>query len=233
MTILGVSGISSSFMEEKMVGNAVSREKAFQAAEATLRHAELWLAAAGNKDTILQNICGRDGNPNDSCNRSYDDDGNSVKADGDDLGDSCGNGYCTPREQDFSYNKDANHSCASANYIPERWQSCPTGSAAAGNNLNLFTTAGFYQEYPVGRLDPDEVAQMPRYIIEFLGYRVPDGEIGDCDQDGSNDGVNDTPAESAYWPFCTNDIAYFRITALGYGGTVNTRVMLQTTVLVD
>ena len=77
----------------------------------------------------------------------------------------------------------------------------------------------------------DNVKQEPRYIIEFIGYRIPDGALSACDTD--SDGFNDNPPESAFWPFCTNDPSYFRVTALGYGGTVNTRVMLQSTVVVD
>jgi Tfp pilus assembly protein PilX len=230
MTILGLSGISSSFMEEKMVGNSISRERAFQASEAALRSAELFLAAAGNKDIVIAEVCGRVGNDSDPCDRAYDDSGNQIKTVGDDRGDTCPNGYCTPSEQDAAYDADAAHDCNDAAYIPERWQSCPTGTAAAGSNLSLFTTAGSYQIYP----NPNQlgnIAQEPRYIIEFIGYRIPDGELSACDTD--SDGFNDNPTDSAYWPFCTNDTAYFRITAMGYGGSVQTRVMLQSTVLVD
>ncbi len=229
MTILGVSGMSSSFMEEKMVGNSLSREKAFQAAEGTLRYAENWLAESGNKDTVLQEICASATNPNDTCNAAYDASQNDAKIVDDDLGDACANGYCTPREQDWNYDKTATHDCSDAAYIPERWESCASGTAAVGNNLNLFSSVGLHQEYPtsiVGTL------QVPRFIIEFLGYRVPDDTTGACDLVGS-DGVNDTPPESAHWPFCDDDPAYFRVTALGYGGTANTRVMLQSTVVVN
>lgn len=230
MTILGLSGISSSFMEEKMVGNSISRERAFQAAEAALRSAELFLADSNNKDTVLAKICRTAGNSADPCNRAYDDSGNKIKTAGDDLGDTCPEGYCTPSQQDVAYDADAANDCSDANYIPERWKNCPTGSAAAANNLYLFTTDGSYTVYPeAGKLG--NVAQEPRYIIEFIGYRIPDGELSACDTD--SDGFNDSPPDSIYWPFCTSDTAYFRITALGFGGTVHTRVMLQSTVLVD
>ncbi len=230
MTILGVSGMSSSFMEEKMVGNSLSREKAFQAAEGALRYAENWLAESGNKDTILQDICGTAVDTNDPCNAAYDASQNDAKNSGDDLGDACTDGYCTPREQDWNYDKSAPHDCSDAAYIPERWESCPSGTAAAGNNLNLFVDGSVnYKEYDT---EIDGTFQKPRLIIEFLGYRIPDNAVGACDLVGS-DGVNDTPPESAHWPFCDDDPAYFRVTALGYGGTANTRVMLQSTVVVN
>lgn len=45
MTILGVTSMSSSIMEERMSGNNVDRQLAFQAAEAALRNAEAYVLA--------------------------------------------------------------------------------------------------------------------------------------------------------------------------------------------
>ena len=230
MTLLGMSAISSAFMEEKMVGNAIDRERAFQAAEATLRLAERNLDASTNKEDSIYLICGTDSLETDSCNRAYDASGNKIKFYGEDLGDECGSGFCTPREQDAGFKKSAALSCSDSDYLPERWQTCPSGTAAAGNSLNVFTTAGKYQEYTFSQ-QLEGLSQPPRYIIEFLGYRVPEGEISNCDS--NSDGVNDTPASSAFWPFCITDLAYFRVTALAYGGSKNTKVMLQSTVLID
>ncbi len=230
MTVLGIAGISASFMEEKMVGNSISRENAFQAAEAALRAGERYLAVSTNKATIIEAICGTAADAEDDCNRAFTSNGTDNKDDGDDLGDDCTNGFCTPREQDWEYDNNAANDCSDANYIPERWESCPTGSAAAGNNMNLFNNAGFYQTYPTaGQLG--SISQEPRYIIEFLGFRIPEGELSACDTD--SDGFNDTPPDSAFWPFCENDLAHFRVTAMGYGGTRNTKVMLQSTLVVD
>ncbi|GMR08135.1 MAG: hypothetical protein BMS9Abin26_1140 [Gammaproteobacteria bacterium] len=230
MTIISLSSMTSSFMQEKMVGNAVSREIAFQAAEAALRAGERYLASGSNKDNTLNAICNKVVGDGDPCDRAYDSTGTKIKSVGDDLGDVCNNGFCTPREQDASYDKNASYSCGDANYVPERWQTCASGTAASGNNLNVFTTAGKYQVYPnTGQLQ--QVAQEPRFVIEFLGFRTPSGDISPCDT--NSDGTNDTPASSAVWPFCTSDPAYFRVTAMGYGGTVNTRVMLQSTVVVN
>jgi type IV pilus assembly protein PilX len=43
LTILGVSGMKSSIVEEKMAGNVRDKQLAFQAAEATLREAEKYI----------------------------------------------------------------------------------------------------------------------------------------------------------------------------------------------
>ena len=43
LTILGVSGMKSSVLEEKMAGNVRDKQLAFQAAEATLREAEKYI----------------------------------------------------------------------------------------------------------------------------------------------------------------------------------------------
>ena len=43
LTILGVSGMKSSVLEEKMAGNMRDSQLAFQAAEATLREAEQYI----------------------------------------------------------------------------------------------------------------------------------------------------------------------------------------------
>jgi len=230
MTLLGMGAISSAFMEEKMVGNSIDRERAFQAAEATLRLAERHLSTSTNKKNSIALVCGTEISQTDPCNRSYDESGNKIKYFGDDLGDECAAGYCTPREQDVSFDMDAALDCSDGNYIPERWQTCPSDTLGAAHNMNLFITAGKYQEYPFSE-QLEGLSQAPRYIIEFLGYRTPEGEVSNCDS--NNDGINDTPATSAFWPFCITDMAYFRVTALAYGGSVNTNVMLQSTVLID
>lgn len=48
LTMLGVTALSTSSLEEKMAGNSKDRGVAFQAAESALLHAEYWLLAQGN-----------------------------------------------------------------------------------------------------------------------------------------------------------------------------------------
>jgi type IV pilus assembly protein PilX len=45
MTLIGVTAVSTTTLEEKMAGNARQRQLAFQAAESALREAEAWLTA--------------------------------------------------------------------------------------------------------------------------------------------------------------------------------------------
>lgn len=46
MTVIGVAAVQTTALEEKMAGNARSRDLAFQAAEAALRAGEAWLRTA-------------------------------------------------------------------------------------------------------------------------------------------------------------------------------------------
>ena len=55
LTLMGVSGMGSTALEEKMANNMRDRNVAFQAAEATLRHAELFVEN-GNASSIATNI---------------------------------------------------------------------------------------------------------------------------------------------------------------------------------
>ncbi len=43
MTIMGIAGMESSIIEDRMSGNMVDRNRAFQAAESALRNGEAWL----------------------------------------------------------------------------------------------------------------------------------------------------------------------------------------------
>jgi Tfp pilus assembly protein PilX len=238
LTILGVNAMNSSLMEEKMAGNAVDRDLALQAAEAALRAGERDVEA--NKNTIVNAIC-VGGTPN--C--WYDPGtGTSKPTVGDNPGDNCSNGYCTPREHDPNYDGSAAKNCATAAHVPQRWESCAAGTAAAGNSLNVWTDAsGKYQEYT--DISITGIAKTPRYIVEYLGHRPNAGDFSICDTDNSNPDPNyfdpahnDEPLnggdiESATWPYCTSDPTLFRVTAMGFGVNPNTRIVLQSTYLVQ
>lgn len=49
MTLIGVAGLQSSNMQERMAGNLRDRNLAFQAAEAALRGGEAWVTVLGNQ----------------------------------------------------------------------------------------------------------------------------------------------------------------------------------------
>jgi type IV pilus assembly protein PilX len=57
LTVLGVSGMKSSMLEEKMAGNVRDKQLAFQAAEATLREAEKYI----NEQIVSVNAFDDDG----------------------------------------------------------------------------------------------------------------------------------------------------------------------------
>ena len=117
--------------------------------------------------------------------------------------DLCTGGYCTSRGYYISSSQSAINAAKNAtqcgnNYTPERWI-----TGCGGNSLEVWTTTGLSMEYSGTAIS--EVIQKPRYIIEYLS---------DVDCSGSPQGA----------PY---DCQLFRITALGYGGTETSPVMLQ------
>lgn len=69
-----------------------------------------------------------------------------------------------------------------------------------------------------------DVAQSPRYVIERIQQAAPvAGASGGCiEMDATNCSAVSTTAQT-----------FFRVTSLGYGGTVASQVMLQTTIRVN
>ena len=201
MTILGVTSMSSSIMEEKMAGNSRDRAIAFQAAESALRAAEREIENSNDIHTVIFYSGG------------VSDGDTAVNNDGD----TCTGGYCTPAIRDENVDDSAGN-CSDGNYIPERWENCDAGTAAVGNNLDVWNTATRYRTYTGSITGVGQASQAPRYIIEFMGYIDP--------LDGS--GTTCSPAVTDY-PGCTSDPKLFRITARGYGGTTAAQVMLQST----
>lgn len=117
--------------------------------------------------------------------------------------DTCTGGYCTSRGYYINRNQQARNKAVQAgycttDYTPERWE-----TGCAGTSLEVWTTNGRSIEY-TGTAIPG-VAETARYIIEFLD---------DVDCSGS-------PIGAPY------DCQLFRVTALGYGGTPTSPVMLQ------
>ena len=119
--------------------------------------------------------------------------------------DACTGGYCTSRGSYISRNQSAINTArnavlcdSSSNYVPERWE-----SGCGGTSLEVWTTAGLSIAYTGTSIS--EAFQDPRYIIEYLS---------DVDCSGS-------PIGPPY------DCQLFRVTALGYGGTETSPVMLQ------
>lgn len=68
-----------------------------------------------------------------------------------------------------------------------------------------------------------KVSQPAKYIIEHMGYTCPKGDEK-CFED-----VGPPPRPNA----ASGDPAIYRVTAIGYGKSKNTKVMLQSTYLLD
>lgn len=64
MTLIGLTGIASSTLEEKMAGNTRDQALAFQAAEAALRDGEAYYQNSINTDSEFDNADGRYKEPN-------------------------------------------------------------------------------------------------------------------------------------------------------------------------
>ncbi|MDY6799245.1 MAG: PilX N-terminal domain-containing pilus assembly protein [Pseudomonadota bacterium] len=146
MTIISVSSMSSSTLEERMAANLKDREVAFQAAEAALRHGESLVEAGISTGSF-----------------------NTA----------CSGGYCQ-------------HNLQAATTYPIYWEDSTVWSDSA---KHITFDAGTSSDAKI--------------IIEYMGTQI---------QDFSN-------------PDPSTDPPIYRVTALGYGQTVNSRVMLQSTYL--
>lgn len=140
MTVLGISGISNSVLEERMSGNYNQSYSAFQSAEFALRVAENWVSTNGpaNIDTWFRNggVTGLYSNMS----------GNSQ----DEICQNVANCAFDPRN--------LNHWCNAG--VPP---ACPLqkGFATLGNN-DLGTGV-------LPAVDPGMVDQQPRFVIEYVG----------------------------------------------------------------
>lgn len=127
--------------------------------------------------------------------------------------DTCTGGLCTRREDDATYDNTA--APGDAGWVDPRW--------ALDGALNVWADgSGRYREYGVVFA---ETYQKPRYIIEFVGYHPVDPAVpitaNPPEWYGSPQFGGD-PGWQAEWS------ELYRITALGFGGSPNARVMVQT-----
>ncbi len=213
MTILAISSMSDTVIQERMAGNNIDKQKAFQAAEAALRDAERFIRNTSIKidEVVFDNAV----SPETPLDYNVNNDG-----------DSCPNGLCTPNIHTLGYSGSSNNDgCTDATFLPDRWYSCPTGTAANGNNQNVWdNNSGKFRTYSIA--NTLGVAQEPRYIIEFLGYTHPAGASPTNLCGKANDILWPTNANSV--DICNKQQLY-RITAIGYGASVSTQVVLQST----
>lgn len=211
LTVVGVSSLANTVLEERMAGNMRDRQIAFQAAEAALRGGEREIA---NKADIHEIVF---------YNNGVDDSNRAANNDGD----VCMNGYCIPKERDENYVATATVICngATRDAITDRWEL----TDGCSGNLDVWNSSSKHHSYQLtDKIKTDASLSLPdpKYIIEFVAYSPAPNALSNCDADG--DGVNDS-APTREWPYCPSDPQLYRITALGFGGNGNTRVMLQET----
>jgi type IV pilus assembly protein PilX len=147
ITMIGVSSLGTTSLEEAMTKNENNRHMAFQAAEAALREGERYILAEVTTPTTFAAT----------------------------FTDTCTAGLCTSREQDSSY--DTSISPCNTGGISDRWDmwSCPThpGNLKVWDESN---DPKLYRTYGNSSLvDPKGVAVAPKYIIEYLGHENDGG----------------------------------------------------------
>jgi type IV pilus assembly protein PilX len=151
VTMIGVSSLGTTSLEEAMTKNENNRHMAFQAAEAALRDGERYISDNVTDPTIFK-----------------------AK-----FTDACTDGLCTRREDD-TYYSESKDPCATGG-TSNRWDmwSCPTTHSGNKNVWNSSNSPQLYRSYSNSSLvDSKGVAVAPKYIIEFLGY---ENDGGSCE----------------------------------------------------
>jgi len=204
-TLLGISSLQNNLLSEKMSLNSILREKALEAAEATLLEGEDFVQtfATQIRDAVVAGTgTGRTARTiSINCEAS-------VQSSG---------GICAPVKATLN----------SATHY-EHWVDVTSGGSLT--SINAWTNAARHRRASDEIRTRYDLNTAPKYIIEFLGHAPnSDGSTG-CVAGA----VGVSPAENDQWPYCSIDPLQFRITALATSGNYDeTRVMLQTTYRVD
>lgn len=142
VSLIGVSSLGTTSLEEAMTKNENNRHMAFQAAEAALREGERFIIAEVTTPSTFAAT----------------------------FSDTCTAGLCTSREQDSSY--DTSISPCDTGGISDRWDmwSCASNHPGNMNVWNSTNNPKRYRTYGNASLiDSKGVAAAPKYIIEFIG----------------------------------------------------------------
>lgn len=209
ITIIGISSISTTGLNEKMAANYRDHNLAFQAAEAALKAGEqrardvsaifdgVGLSGIPAYFTCTSTNCFTSTCLNGLCfNGSYPSttSGGSSTGGGSTGGGGKGGGGGTTSTGSTA------GICSKTNPTPELWETAAT-----------WTTSGRYSEHPVSI---DGLAAKPKYIVEFMCYAPADPETG----------TTTTPPN-----YGTDWWYMYRITALGVGKTTASKAMIQST----
>jgi len=207
-TLIGITALRTSILNEKMSLNSLQREQALEAAEAALIAGEAFVEMMPQQ--IIDAVVTTDLTAQ---SRTVTSDAQTCTA--------LNGGVCAPKDV-FAPNSQF-----------ENWVDI-TGEA---DSLNVWSTNGRHFVLLNDTIITEyDLNTAPRYIIEFLGYiRRTDS---DPDENIESQCITDTSTSIAWqvtdWPYCSLDPAQFRITALATAGNLDeTRVMLQTTYVVN
>jgi len=226
MTLIGIATLRSTTMEENMTANSRLRQVAFNAAESTLREAEVVAERlTGQKRRVL--FFGTDpvsGEP-----KLRPDENLPNKGDNCEGGDG---GYCTPAQ------------FTSPVTVPvpngERWED---PDLDVWNNPDRHIE---YSDFANTNLNLNGVVEAPKYIIEFLGnydYKEPNVRLasqpdirpefegayrGNC----RNAESNELTPPNDVWPYCASDPSVYRVTVRATAGPPARQAvgMLQSTI---
>lgn len=205
-TLLGINGLRTSLLNEKMSLNNIQREQALEAAEAALLAGETFVQ--GNALGIINAVV-----TNGSISVEP-----SVNAAGQDCT-AFNGGVCAPVEV-----WDVNAGNTSTSKY-DHWRDITSDT----RSNNVWSTAGRHRSLDDALKDEYGLVTAPKYIIEFMGY------VGRAGNDGATacTAAGDL-WQLDNWPYCTLDAAQFRVTALATSGNYDeTRVMLQSTYVVN
>jgi len=224
MTILGVTSLSNSALQDKMVSSQVLRQTAFNLAETTLREAELHI------ETLLQNVDFRKGILQTQSGTDFYFFGLDPETDrgwpaetADNAGDDCIGGYCTPVEHD-----------SDPLVTIDRWLDPEVWEDPERHRV----VESFTDDMDLKLLDLNTL-ERPKYIIEFMGqvYTKNQKEAVKFDilDSACADNQEELELKVTEYPYCPRDPYLFRITArvLTGVGQRQSQVMLQSTVVVN
>jgi len=147
-TLLGITAMSTTSLEESMTRNERDRHTAFQAAEAALREGERYVKSQATTPKIF--------------------------ADSPSFVDDCTNGLCTRREKNSGF--DATISPCDIGGFSERWDMWSCNKSHLGN-LAVWDNGKYRSHGNTSLINSKGISKAPKYIIEFLDYQS-DGVCG-------------------------------------------------------
>nr|WHW29622.1 hypothetical protein [uncultured bacterium] len=202
MTLVGVSSLRTTLLEQDMTANTRLRLVAFNAAETALREAENHMVEINKNQTVA-----------DVRTLFF----TGLRPDGTTQpGDSCTNGYCTPLQHDNS----------GSSSTDERWDD------ATLNVWNTSGKYRSYTNYTASGIANEGVYAAPKYIVEFMGNFAERNQGKFQTNCLTDPATGKVLAPNDAWPFCAADPATYRVTVRATAGPVSRQavVMLQSTV---